>query len=491
LFPAATFHNSANWAGFDCNDSCLPYLDPSDPLFIEIGSQLVQATINALNFTSHYYACDLFNEMTPPIRVMQAWLFLDGFWTTDRVQAFLSKVPLGNLILLDLYSEALPQYSRFNSFYGHPYIWNMLHDFGGNNEMFGTLRNVNTGPTAARNFSATLMIGIGITMEGINQNEVMYEFALEQSWRKQLNDEEIKDWLIEYVRRRYETSDPVPITTIVAWQLLETSVYNNNPHPSRPILVRRPALDMDEKIDFNVTSLLMAWSLMVDASSKLDSDLFRYDLVDLTKEVLRYYFTNVYFKLETAWKNSDLYEFGNQAAVMVDILNDTEILLASDRRFLLGNWIADAITFARNEEELQFYKFNAKLQVSIWGAKYTLGLYDYASKFWSGMMRDYYAPRWHVFLDTLARCLFEDQPLNVTYLNERIFLEAEFAFFTWQADYPTDTKGMQSTIQNVQCDSITIVQSLFKKYRQALSQLRFPDVSYSRDDQTYPHTYLN
>jgi hypothetical protein len=38
------------------------------------------------------------------------------------------------------------------------------------------------------------MVGVGITMEGINQNEIMYEFALEQSWRSPLNERELSDW---------------------------------------------------------------------------------------------------------------------------------------------------------------------------------------------------------------------------------------------------------------------------------------------------------
>lgn len=46
------------------------------------------------------------------------------------------------MILLDLYSEARPQYARFESYYGHHYIWNMLHDFGGINNLFGSLVNV-------------------------------------------------------------------------------------------------------------------------------------------------------------------------------------------------------------------------------------------------------------------------------------------------------------------------------------------------------------
>ena len=30
----------------------------------------------------------------PLSRIMQAWLFLSDFWTTDRVRSYLSKVPV-------------------------------------------------------------------------------------------------------------------------------------------------------------------------------------------------------------------------------------------------------------------------------------------------------------------------------------------------------------------------------------------------------------
>jgi hypothetical protein len=38
------------------------------------------------------------------------------------------------------------------------------------------------------------MVGVGITMEGINQNEIMYEYVLENSWRIPLDDHGIDDW---------------------------------------------------------------------------------------------------------------------------------------------------------------------------------------------------------------------------------------------------------------------------------------------------------
>ncbi|CAF1296952.1 unnamed protein product [Rotaria sordida] len=492
-FPSAKFHYSSDWVGFGCNESCLPYLDPTDPFFQKVGVELLNETITLLNLTSHYYACDLFNEMTPPISdleyladvnagiiqvmqtvdsnaiwVMQAWLFLSNFWTADRVKSYLSKVPIGHLILLDLFSEAIPQYSRFESFYGHYYIWNMLHDFGGNNFLFGSLVNVTNGPQAARNFSGDYMIGVGITMEGINQNEIMYEFALEKSWRSPLNDIELNDWLVGFVMRRYIGDPQVPSSALYAWQLLGNSVYQKNLYGDRPIMLSRPGLYREQDINFDIKSLLLAWELLVDASNELDSDLFLYDLVDITKEVLQYKFLSVYTQFMSAYNQSDLYGVSTQAAILVDILSDTELVLASDRRFLLGNWIQDALQFAQTEESIHFYNFNAKLQVSIWGNNYTLDLYDYANKFWSGMIQNYYAQRWYVFFDVVIQSLIQGHPIDSNLLGERLFLEAELPFFMLDIkNYPTNTQG----------DSIMIVHQLFNKYHSSFNDIYFKEKS--------------
>ncbi|CAF4750040.1 unnamed protein product [Rotaria sp. Silwood1] len=493
-FPSAKFHYSSNWAGFDCNESCLPYLDPTDPFFQKVGVQLLNEVslslsiwilITQTSFSDLEYLADVnagiiqvMQTVDPDaIWVMQAWLFLSNFWTADRVKSYLSKVPIGHLILLDLFSEAIPQYSRFESFYGHYYIWNMLHDFGGNNFLFGSLVNVTNGPQAARTFSGNHMIGVGITMEGINQNEIMYEFALEQSWRNPLNDIELNDWLIGFVMRRYTGDRPVPSSALYAWQLLGNSVYRKNLYGDRSIMLSRPRLNREQDVNFDMKSLFLAWELLVDASNELDSDLFRYDLVDITKEVLQYKFVSVYTQFMSAYNQSDLYGVGNQAAILVDILADTELVLASDRRFLLGNWIQDALQFAQTEENIHFYNFNAKLQVSIWGNNYTLGLYDYANKFWSGMIQNYYAQRWYVFFDVVIKSLIEGHPIDSNLLGERLFLEAELPFFMLDIKkYSTNTQG----------DSIMIARQLFNKYYSSLNDIYLKEKSTRK---TFPFKY--
>ena len=58
------------------------------------------------------------------------------------LQALLSGVPQGRLILLDLFADEHPVWSRTEAFYGYPFIWCMLHNFGGNLEMYGALPQV-------------------------------------------------------------------------------------------------------------------------------------------------------------------------------------------------------------------------------------------------------------------------------------------------------------------------------------------------------------
>lgn len=49
------------------------------------------------------------------------------------------------------------------------------------------------------------MVGVGITPEGINQNYVMYEFALDRAWYQ--NSTDVPDWITTYAFNRYGIDD--------------------------------------------------------------------------------------------------------------------------------------------------------------------------------------------------------------------------------------------------------------------------------------------
>ena len=93
--------------------------------------------------------------------IMQGWMFSYGdFWQQPQIEAILSSVPSGRMIILDLDSTHNEQYTRTKSYYHlQPFIFNDLSNFGGGLGLFGRFGNINRRPFEARNMQNSTMIG--------------------------------------------------------------------------------------------------------------------------------------------------------------------------------------------------------------------------------------------------------------------------------------------------------------------------------------------
>lgn len=60
------------------------------------------------------------------------------------------------------------------------------------------------------------MVGIGLTPEGIEQNDIIYEFMMESTWHTSPID--LNKWVDSYTERRYGI---VNNDLINAWRLLQ------------------------------------------------------------------------------------------------------------------------------------------------------------------------------------------------------------------------------------------------------------------------------
>jgi alpha-N-acetylglucosaminidase len=83
-------------------------------------------------------------------------------------------------------------------------------------------------------------------------------------------------------------------------------------------------------------------------------------------------------------------------------------LLASNRFFLLGGWLAQVRPWASSPAELARLDFDARSLLTIWGdrqASEAAALHDYGNRDWAGLTRDYYRVRWQKYFDTLDRSL--------------------------------------------------------------------------------------
>ncbi|XP_067625676.1 alpha-N-acetylglucosaminidase isoform X2 [Eurosta solidaginis] len=489
LFPNVTFTPVERWNRFPDKYCCDFFLDPSEPLFRQIATEFLNLTINTYG-SDNIYFCDPFNEMQPRIAdadymnatafhiyesmrlidgeatwMLQGWMFVKNiFWTDELIKSFLLAVPLGKMLILDLQSEQFPQYDRTYSFHGQPFIWCMLHNFGATLGMHGSADIVNKRIGSAWKMLNSTMIGVGITPEGINQNYVMYALALERGWL--YDDIDLENWFEIYADVRYGTRDR---RLHKVWQLLYHSVYSYNgllKIRGKYSIARRPATNLNPWIWYNTSSVYDAWKQLLIVSTNVsmprnNTPFFTYDLVDLTRQFLQITFDRMYVNLMDAYKNKQMDRFIYIANKLLDALNDNEAILATNTEFLLGKWLAAAKNMGRRPIEKQLYEMNARNQITAWGPNGQI--LDYATKQWSGVVGDYYYPRWSLFLHMLNESLQQDEKFNEDAFKRTVSQEIENPFSISLKIYPTKPIG----------DSILIAQQIYQKWTGNMENVNF------------------
>ena len=460
-------------------------LDSADPMFARIGKLFLQKQ-TALLGTDHLYSADTFNENEPPsadpdylaqlservyqgmhqadtaaIWVMQGWLFYSDrkFWKDEQTKALLSAVPNDKMIILDLATEIEPVWKRTSAFYGKPWIWNMLNNFGANTNLFGRMDGAAHGPAEALNDATSgKMKGIGLTMEGIEQNPVLYELLTDNTWRNQPIN--LDEWLAKYLLNRYGKKNA---RARKAWDIVRKTVYNVPADKyirdgAESIIQARPTTDStarwaSTKLNYNAKDLLPAWKAMIDASDSLSSsDGFRFDLVDLTRQVLANYALPLQRKFVLAYQNKDMAGFKKYSDQFIELIGDMDQLLATRKDFLLGKWIADARNCGKTDQEKALYEMNAKDLITLWGDK-DCPLNEYACRQWSGLFNDFYKPRWQQFfaqieLDIAGKKQFDKEAFNHQIKNW------EWQWVNTRKDYPQQPIG----------NPVTASKRLYKKY---------------------------
>ncbi|MDN5289459.1 MAG: alpha-N-acetylglucosaminidase [Mucilaginibacter sp.] len=484
-FPGAKVKKT-NWdAGFPD----VYILDPDDPMFETIGKKYIEAQTKEFG-TDHLYSADTFNENVPPtndstyldgmskkvfnsmaaadpkaIWVMQGWMFHynNKFWQPQQIKALLNAVPNEQMIVLDLYSDAHPVWNRTEAYYGKPWIWSMLQNFGGNISLFGRMRHVAADPAIAlHDPESKNMRGIGVTPEGIEQNPALFALMLENVWNDTPIDAD--KWLVNYAQRRYGQSNN---QINEAWQILLNSVYSGGltEGGSESIIVARPTFKKTidrvlTKLDYDPVQLVKAWGLFINAADSLhQSDGFQYDLVDITRQVLANYASPLQQKMVAAYQSKDKANFKLSSTQLLQLMDDMDALLSTRKDFLLGKWIIEARANGITEKERNLYEFNARDLVTLWGDKES-GLREYSNRQWAGLIKGYYKPRWELFFSQLDKSLSSGTEFDANAFDKQV------KDWEWQWVNKHDN-AYPNTISG---NPVEKAKQLFKKYNNVIQQ---------------------
>lgn len=414
-----------HWGGAFCNWM----ISPQEELFSKIGTAFIREWEKEFG-KNEYYLVDSFNEMEIPfpakgskeryellasygekvyqsirkgnpnaVWTMQGWMFgyQRNIWDYETLGALVSKVPDDKMLLLDLavdynkhfwHSEV--NWEFYKGFYNKPWVYSVIPSMGGKTAMTGILDFYANGHLEALSSpNKGRLLAHGMAPEGIENNEVIYELLSDAGWSDKKID--IHEWLREYSCNRYGSC---PAAIGRCWDLLLESVYGTFTDHPRYNWQFRPGTVRDGSINLS-PSFFKAIESFVEASGQMkDNPLYLADLAE---------FTALYLggKAELLVKAIDKqYEIGDTVrAVKYEkdfehIMLGMDALLSTHPTLRLERWIDFAHKQAVTPEQRRQYERNAKRIVTIWGPPVD----DYSARVWSGLIRDYYLPRWkHYF----------------------------------------------------------------------------------------------
>lgn len=417
-------HDSRETLGLDVADPGLwlgytrpAFLQPSDKDFSRV-AEVYYDELRRLYGPVDYFSMDPFHEggdisrvdlgqagkaiMAAMKRANPQAVWVIQCWGGNPRPQMIDSLPKGDLLVLDLHAEAHPQW-RTRGFSGHEWLYCMLHNFGGNIGLYGRMPSIAEGFAAAREDGS--LRGIGLTMEGIETNPVLYELMPELPWRGGAVD--LDEWIRGYVKARYGASDP---KVEEAWLLLLRSVYScpqGNPQQgtAESVFCARPS---DNPVNastwacytpyYDPEDVARAAYLLVDrAPAFADSQNYIYDMVDVTRQAVADRGRQVAARISDALEHRDIEVYRRESERFLRLIELQDTLLGTVADFRLGRWLQEARNSASTPEDKALNEWNARVQITTWGGREPSdqgGLHDYSNREWQGLLRDFNLPRW-------------------------------------------------------------------------------------------------
>lgn len=393
-------------------------------------------------------------------------------WRENPRPELLKGVEKGDLLVLDLASEIRPQWGdqespapeqRLEGYAPHDWLYCMLLNFGGNVGLHGRMDYVISEYYKAKNspFAPSLK-GVGLTMEGIENNPVMYELLCELPWRE--NEFSKEQWLEGYAKARYGKADE---EVGRGWAKLANSIYNCPPGnlqqgTSESVFCARPALDVYQVSSWSRMKHYYEPQVVIDAAAHFvaaaenfrGNNNFEYDLVDIVRQAAAEKGRLVYGDIVKAVNRGDKELFASASDKFMRLIEAQDRLLATRPEFKVGGWIGSARSLAPTPAERDLMESNARLLITTWGRRVASedgGLRDYAHREWNGLLRDFYAKRWSAWFDLQKRRMEGEQLPDID------FYALDEQWVDARNDYPSEAEGDAIAAA---CETYRLIRSL-------------------------------
>ena len=453
LYPEADVQQIQPWAGF-APEHTPSVLDPMDSLFPVIQRKFLEKQTQMYG-TDHVYGIDLFNEIEPKrwdpdflakagaqtygslsavdpeaTWLQMTWLFWYQAkdWTPERIRAYITSYPADRSLLLDYFCESAEIWRRTEQYYGVPYIWCYLGNFGGNTVLTGNLAEVGNRIEKTFEEGGAHFKGIGCTLEALDCNPYLFEFVLAKAWE----DESHRDLHAWTGMLSDSRTGKVDERARKAWKILVEDVYSKTvPTGFSCGVVARPSLTLSTKWlhpRYEAQKLEEALALLREADGK--GLAYRFDLANLERQVLANRSADLIDRYQEAYAAGDAEGVKAVGEEMLALIDRMEEAVEGEPYFSLDKWISDARAWGTTPQEKDYFEQEARNILTTWG-DYGSGLTDYAARTDAGLLRSYYKVRWKMFFDRLNACMASGEEFDEAAFDKQL---KDFEFAWWHVD---------------------------------------------------------
>ena len=300
---------------------------------------------------------------------------------------------------------------------GRPYIYCMLHNFGGRSGLHGRLETTMDGyfQALANNNNCQ---GIGATPEGTETNPILYDMLFELPWMS--SNPGADAWLAEYAHSRYGVSAETAPNALAALQNLKESVWNcevNQQGTSEAVILARPNWTINNVSSWSTAAiywdtqdvrlaadqLISVADLVTANGGKSGVANYNYDAIDVIRQAMVDYAAELLPLIKAAYDSKNTDEYTRLYQLYLQLMLDLDEMLSYDENFKLERWTSLARNIAgevagTTENDRNWLEWNARTQVTVW-SKGNTDLHDYSNRCWAGLIKDFHYWRWKYFFE--------------------------------------------------------------------------------------------
>lgn len=454
-YPDAVLTPADSWVGYTRPSMLKTYLVQEEVLegkkdyFSLLAQQFYACQKSIFGSISHYYAVDPFHEggdvgdldLAHIYQHIQKQLLTsdkDAIWVMQQWQGNLDQTRLSlldrtKILALDLQTDMRQEHQIFEEM-GIPWVYNVLHNFGGRMGLDGNLPLLSTDPMDLAT-NRQYMVGIGVTAEAFENSPIIYQLLFDTNWSS--SEINLKTWLRDYAHAR---AGGLSLQLEQAWDGLLETVYRDKgtyyQGAAESIIQVRPTGEFQAASTWGHMDIFYEQSRLDEVladflrapKNYLASPAYCYDLAQVADQVLHNGAYECYKGLEFARKAGDISAFEALSHYFLSFIDMADRIASTTEKTLLGRWLKAARRVLPDADDWtkDLFEMNARTLITTWGGKRVQSLKDYSNRKWSGLTRDFYGKRWKIWLSNRLADL-----KGLAYEEENAWVEEDW--YLWEA----------------------------------------------------------